>query len=427
MVKVEKRPAPTLLLRGGAPLRGEVEVAGSKNISLALLSAVALCEDPVTLTNVPQISDTRHKAHLLESFGAKIHWDGNRMTVDSRSLHVGQVDEEVTRKIRTSFYLLGPLLARLGEVDLPMPGGCKIGERPVDFHLKGLRAMGAEITEEGGVYRSRVDGFVGGELYLDLPSAGATQHLMTTAARARGITVIHNAAMEPEVTTLAAFLSAMGAQIEGAGTPTITVTGRERLGGGTFRVPADRLQAGTFLLAGAITGGDVTVRGILPENQIALGTKLKEAGAHVTEGNEWVRVAAPERLRGVQIQTAPHPGFPTDLQQPMCALLTLAAGLSTIKETIYESRTGHIPELVRMGAHIRNDGRTATIQGVERLRGATVEASDLRAGAALCLAALAADGETTVRNIHWIDRGYESIEGSLRSLGGDVHRVEGSS
>lgn len=423
MVKVEKRPAPYLVLSGGNPLRGEIEVAGSKNISLALLSAVALCEDPVTLTNVPQISDTRHKAQLLESFGAKIHWEGDRMTVDSRSLHVGQVDEEVTRKIRTSFYLLGPLLARLGEVDLPMPGGCKIGERPVDFHLKGLRAMGAEITEEGGVYRARVNGFIGGELYLDLPSAGATQHLMTTAARARGITVIHNAAMEPEVTTLADFLGAMGAQIEGAGTPTITVTGRGRLGGGTFRVPADRLQAGTFLLAGAITGGDVTVRGILPENQIALGTKLKEAGAHVTEGNEWVRVAAPQRLNGVQIQTAPHPGFPTDLQQPMCALLTLASGVSTIKETIYESRTGHIPELVRMGAHIRNDGRTATIQGVERLRGASVEASDLRAGAALCLAALAADGETTVRNIHWIDRGYESIEASFRSLGGDIARV----
>ncbi len=424
MVKVEKRPAPALVLRGGAPLRGEIEVAGSKNISLALLSAVVLCEEPVTLTNVPQISDTRHKADLLESFGAKIQWEGDRMTLDCRGLRVGHVDEEVTRKIRTSFYLLGPLLARLGEVDLPMPGGCKIGERPVDFHLKGLRAMGARIEEEGGVYRSRVDGFVGGEIYLDVPSAGATQHLMTTAARAKGITVIRNAAMEPEVTTLAGFLVAMGAHIEGAGTPTVTITGRPRLGGGTFRVPADRLQAGTFLLAGAITRGDVTVRGILPENQLALGTKLREAGAHVTEGNDWVRVAVDGPLRGVQIQTAPHPGFPTDLQQPMCALLTLASGLSTIKETIYESRTGHIPELVRMGAHVRNDGRTATIQGVERLRGASVEASDLRAGAALCLAALAAEGETTVRNVHWIDRGYESIEASFRLLGGDARRVE---
>lgn len=422
MVKVEKRPAPYLVLRGGNALRGDIEVAGSKNISLALLSAVVLCEEPVTLTNVPQISDTRHKASLLESFGAKIDWQGDRMTIDSRRLHVGNVDEEVTRAIRTSFYLLGPLLARLGSVDLPMPGGCKIGERPVDFHLKGLRTMGAEISEEGGAYRARVDGFHGGEIYLDVPSAGATQHLMTTAARAKGITTIRNAAMEPEVTTLADFLIAMGANIEGAGTPTITITGREKLGGGTFRVPADRLQAGTFLLAGAMTGGDVTVRGILPEHQLALGTKLKQAGAQVSEGNDWVRVAAPERLHGVQIQTAPHPGFPTDLQQPMCAALTLAGGISTIKETIYESRTGHIPELVRMGAQVRNDGRTATIQGVERLKGASVEASDLRAGAALCLAGLAAEGETTVRNIHWIDRGYESIEASFRALGGDAER-----
>lgn len=422
MVKVEKRPAPYLVLRGGNPLQGEIEVAGSKNISLALLSAVVLCEEPVTFTNVPQISDTRHKASLLESFGAKIDWQGDRMTIDSRDLHVGQVDEEVTRAIRTSFYLLGPLLARLGTVDLPMPGGCKIGERPVDFHLKGLRVMGAEISEEGGAYRARVEGFHGGEIYLDVPSAGATQHLMTTAARAKGITTIRNAAMEPEVTTLADFLIAMGANIEGAGTPTITITGREKLGGGTFRVPADRLQAGTFLLAGAITQGDVTVRGILPEHQLALGTKLKEAGAEVTEGNDWVRVSARERLHGVQIQTAPHPGFPTDMQQPMCAALALAGGVSTIKETIYESRTGHIPELVRMGAQVRNDGRTATIQGVERLKGATVEASDLRAGAALCLAGLAAEGETTVRNIHWIDRGYESIEASFRQLGGDAER-----
>lgn len=422
MIQVEKRPAPYLVLRGGNPLKGEIEVAGSKNISLALLSAVVLCEEPVTLTNVPQISDTRHKASLLESFGAKVDWVGDRMTIDSRDLHVGHVDEEVTRAIRTSFYLLGPLLARLGEVDLPMPGGCKIGERPVDFHLKGLRAMGATIDEEGGVYRSRVDGFHGNEIYLDVPSAGATQHLMTTAARATGITTIRNAAMEPEVTTLAEFLIAMGANIEGAGTPTITITEREKLGGGTFRVPADRLQAGTFLLAGAITHGDVTVRGILPEHQLALGTKLKEAGAEVSEGNDWVRVAAPHRLSGVQIQTAPHPGFPTDIQQPFCAAMALAGGVSTIKETIYESRTGHIPELVRMGAQVRNDGRTATIQGVERLRGATVEASDLRAGAALCLAGLAAEGETTVRNIHWIDRGYESIEASFRSLGGDAER-----
>ena len=422
MVTVEKRPAPYLVFRGGNPLRGEIEVAGSKNISLALLSAVVLCEEPVTLTNVPQISDTRHKASLLESFGAKIDWVGDRMTIDSRDLHLGQVDEEVTRAIRTSFYLLGPLLARLGSVDLPMPGGCKIGERPVDFHLKGLRAMGADILEEGGVYRSRVNGFNGSEIYLDVPSAGATQHLMTTAARAKGITTIRNAAMEPEVTTLADFLIAMGASIEGAGTPTITITGRERLNGGTFRVPADRLQAGTFLLAAAITHGDVKVCGILPEHQLALGTKLKEAGAEVTEGNDWVRVAAPDRLHGVQIQTAPHPGFPTDIQQPFCAALTLASGISTIKETIYESRTGHITELNRMGAQIRNDGRTATIQGVEKLTGAIVEASDLRAGAALCLAGLAAEGETTVRNIHWIDRGYESIEATFRRLGGDAER-----
>lgn len=423
MLKGEIGHAPHLAIEGGVPLRGEIDVSGSKNIALALLSAVAMCDEPVTFTNVPVISDTKHKAELLARFGARIEWDGDRMTVDASDLRPGIADEEIVRAIRTSFYLLGPLLARLGRVEIPMPGGCKIGDRPVDFHIKGLTQMGATIEREGGYYRASAPSLHGARIYLDAPSAGATQHLMTTATRAHGNTVIQNAAMEPEVTALADFLVRMGAHIEGAGTTTITIRGQDRLGGGTFRVPADRLQAGTFLIAGAITRGDVRVNGILPENQTALAEKLREAGASVTEGGDWVRVSAPNGLTGVRIKTMPYPGFPTDVQQPLCAALALAEGVSTIEETIYENRIGHIPELNRMGARISSEGRSAVIQGVERLRGATVEASDLRAGAALCLAGLAADGETTVRNLHWIDRGYERIERTLASLGGRIERV----
>ncbi|RYG46595.1 UDP-N-acetylglucosamine 1-carboxyvinyltransferase [bacterium] len=414
-----------LAIKGGRPLHGSVDVPGSKNSALSLLSAVILAEGETVLHNVPEIADTRAKARLLQSFGAKVEWREGSLFIDPTELHAAQVDEEVARSIRTSFFLLGPLLARLGRVTLPAPGGCKIGARPVDYHLKGLSALGAEIEFRNGYFTARAERLKGADIYLDKPSPGATQHLMTSAVLAEGVTTIDNAAMEPEVASLAAFLNAMGARVEGAGTPTVTIRGVDKLHGCRFRVPSDRMQAGTFLVGGAITGGDVTVRNLLPGEQLPVVSKLREAGALVEEGHDWIRVAAPERLRAVNVLTAPFPGFPTDMQQPMTALLALARGVSTVEETVYESRIGHIQELNRMGANIMlQGGCVSIIQGVERLQGAVVEASDLRAGAALVVAGLAAEGETTIRKIGHIDRGYEKLEATLRSLGASIERIE---
>lgn len=414
-----------LVVSGGRPLQGSVDVRGSKNAALALLSAVVLCEGTTVLRNIPKIADTFAKAKLLEKFGARVVWGEDFVSIDCSHLYNGDPDEETVRSIRTSFFLLGPLLARLGRIDLAAPGGCKIGARPVDYHLKGLRQLGAEIEYTAGVYHAKAGRFVGGEVYLDTPSAGATQHLMTSAVLATGITVIQNAAMEPEVTTLASFLNRMGAKIEGAGSSTITIQGVKAMDPVEFRVPADRMQAGTYMLFGAMPGSDVTVRNILPTDQTAVVNKLRECGADVTEGYDWVRVRNSGRLHGVKVKTMPFPGFATDMQQPICALLTTAEGTSTVEETIYEARIGHIAELNRMGADIRLEGKSSLIRGVEKLNGANVEASDLRAGAALVLAALMADGESTIRNVHLIDRGYEALEDTIQSLGGSIERVEG--
>ena len=411
------------LIKGGARLSGGVDVAGSKNAALAIMSAVVLAEGTTILHNVPNVSDTRTKAKLLVVFGAKVQWREGSLLIDCTELHDGEADEEMVRSIRTSFYLLGPLVSRIGYVTLPAPGGCKIGARPVDLHVKGLRALGADLELSDSRYTVRATELVGTEIYLDVPSAGATQHLMATATLAKGITVIQNAAIEPEVTALADFLNRMGAKVEGAGTSTISIQGVSKLTACGYTIPTDRLQAGTYLLAGAITGGDVTVRGIIPDNQTAVINKLREVGAEITEGPDWLRVQATSNLRGVNIKTMPYPGFPTDMQQPMTALLTVCDGMSVVEETIYESRIGHVQELNRMGATIMQKDRTSIITGSARLRGATVAASDLRAGAALVLAGLAAEGETLVRNIHFIDRGYDNLEGTLTSLGGDIIRI----
>lgn len=412
-----------LRIQGGRRLSGEIKVPGSKNSALAILSSVVLSEGTTVLHNVPRLSDTRIKASLLEKFGAKVSWREQSLFIDCSNIRIGEAEEEIVRSIRTSFYLLGPLLARTGYVRIPAPGGCKIGARPVDFHLKGLALMGAEVSLESGYYVARADRLVGAEIYLDFPSAGATQHLMATATLAEGHTVIQNAAIEPEVTSLAEFLNCMGARIEGAGTTTITIHGVRSLDSCEFHIPSDRLQAGTYLLAGAITHGDVTVMGVLPEHQTPLIGKLREAGAEAEEGNDWVRVAANRRLQGIKVKTMPYPGFPTDMQQPMAAVLGLADGSSVVEETIYEGRTGHVPELNRMGAKMTVQGRAVLVSGVKRLQGAVVEASDLRAGAALCLAGLAAEGETIVKNVHFIDRGYEDLEHLMNSLGANIERV----
>jgi len=412
-----------LRVNGGTPLRGEVDVPGSKNAALAILSAVLLGEGQTVLHNVPDVSDIHHKLRILEQFGATCAWREGSLFVDCTHLHGYEADEESVRPIRTSFYLLGPLLARLGKAKLPAPGGCKIGARPVDFHLKGLELLGAKVDLTSGCYSAECERLLGAEIYLDFPSAGATQHLMSAATLATGVTVIQNAAIEPEVITLAEFLNRMGARIEGAGSSTISIIGVAGLHGCEFRVPADRLQAGTFLVAGAATRGDVTVRGIMPEHQTALINKLREAGCDATEGADWIRVSSPGRCRGIRVKTMPYPGFPTDMQQPFAAQLSLAQGSSVVEETIYESRIGHIAELNRMGARIRLEGRATLIDGTPSLKGAVVEASDLRAGAALAVAALAAEGESIIKNVHFIDRGYENFEFLLNSLGASIERV----
>ncbi len=392
----------------------------------AILSAVVMCEGETVLHNVPRVSDTDTKIQLLRAFGAKVSWRGEALCIDCTEILKTTPDEDVVRSIRTSFFMLGPLLARLGHIDMAAPGGCQIGARPVDFHLKGLATLGAEIRYEGGVYHAKADRLVGGEIYFDVPSAGATQHLMTTAVYAEGSTTIKNAAQEPEVVALAGFLNRMGARIHGAGTQTITIEGVKKLAPCEYTVPADRMQAGTYMMAGAITRGDVTVAGVLPDDLTPVVNKLRETGAEVTEGNDWVRVQAPTGLRGIRVKTMPHPGFPTDMQQPIAALLSLAEGTSVIEETLYEGRFGHVRELGRMGADIQTQGTVTVIHGVPSLRGATVEATDLRAGAALILAGLAAEGETTVRNMKFVDRGYQDLEQNLTALGGRVQRSNGA-
>lgn len=413
-----------LKVRGGNRLAGEVDVTGSKNATLALLSSIPLIDGEVLLHNVPDVTDVQIKLKLLEDFGAVATWHEGSLLIDSRQIHRYEPFEASIRPIRTSFYLLGPLLARLGRARLPLPGGCKIGARPVDYHIKGLEMLGATIQQESGCYIAEGSNLRGTEIYLDFPSAGATQHLMATATLLEGVTVIQNAALEPEVVTLAEFLNRAGARIEGAGTSTITITGVDRLGSCEYRVPADRLQAGTYLLAGAITGGDVTVRGLLPEHQTALVNKLRESGLEAMEGADWIRVKGNQRPRGIRIRTMPYPGFPTDMQQPMSALLALANGMSVVEETIYESRIGHVQELNRMGAKLHVEGRTVVIEGVNQLQAAVVEASDLRAGAALVLASLVAEGESVIKNVHFIDRGYEQIEDILTQLGASIERMD---
>ncbi len=411
-----------LQIQGGKKLHGTIEVPGSKNASLALLSSVVLAEGSSVFHNIPDITDIHHKLQLLKLFGIDSEWREGSLFIDCSNATHSKTEEVSEHPIRTSFYLLGPLVARTGKAILPTPGGCNIGTRPVDFHLKGLALLGVNVKLHKGFYIAEASELKGAEIYLDFPSPGATQHLMSTAVLAKGITVIKNAAIEPEVTTLADFLNRQGARIEGAGTSTITITGVQHLSGCEFRIPADRMQASTYLLAGAITQGDVTVKGVLPEDLNALSNKLKEAEAVVEEGPDWVRTSAQKPLKAVRIKTMPYPGFPTDIQQPTAALLAIASGTSIIEETIYESRIGHIAELNRMGAKIYQEGRTSIIEGVQELNGALVEASDLRAGAALCLAGLAAKGETVIKNVHLVDRGYENLEQNLQSLGAIINR-----
>ena len=417
-----------LQITGGVPLEGETRISGAKNATLPILAGALLADGPVTIANVPHLQDVTTMIELLARMGVTVTVDERmRIEVDPSSIRECFAPYELVKTMRASILVLGPLLARYGRADVSLPGGCAIGARPVNIHVAGLQAMGADIHIEGGYIRARAARLHGARLVLDTVTVTGTENLMMAATLAEGRTVIENAAREPEVVDLAGCLNAMGAAIYGAGTDTIVIEGRERLGGCEFNVLPDRIETGTFLVAGAITGGRVRVRSTRPDHLDAVLAKLREAGATVETGPDWVSVDMHgRRPTAVDIRTAPYPAFPTDMQAQFAALDSIADGVATIVETIFENRFMHMLELRRLGAELQLEGHTAIIQGVPRLSGAPVMATDLRASASLVLAGLVAEGVTDVQRIYHIDRGYECIEEKLRQLGASIRRIPGA-
>lgn len=416
-------------INGGKRLEGAVTISGAKNAALAIIPAVILSGESCLLENLPEIEDVRIVEEILTSMGADISRtpDGS-MRIDPSGISTFSVTGEMVSSMRASYYLLGALLGRYKKAEIALPGGCAIGQRPIDQHIKGMRALGADIVIQGGSVKARADRLRGAEIYLDVVSVGATINIMLAAVAAEGQTIIANAAKEPHVVDVANFLNMMGANVKGAGTDVIRIQGGRRLHGCTYAVIPDQIEAGTFMIAAAATRGDVIINNVIPTHLEAISAKLMECGVTVSEGHDgrdfFIRVSADKRPRAVNIKTLPYPGFPTDLQQPMMALLATAEGNSFIMENIFENRFNHVPELAKMGASISISSRTATVEGVEKLYGAPLCASDLRAGAALVIAALAAEGESTISQIHFIDRGYEFLEQKLRALGADITRIE---
>ncbi len=389
------------------------------------MAATLLSAEPCLLHSVPStLEDVLMMKQILEAVGAKIQHEQDTMSIDFSTVSNWEAPYELVSKMRASFVVLGPMLARIGQAKIPMPGGCAIGTRPVDLHLKGMQALGAEISLSNGYVHAKAARLRGNHIYLDFPSVGATQNIMMAATLAEGSTVIENAAAEPEISDLATFLNSCGAHIHGAGTNVIRVEGVQQLHGCQHEVIPDRIEAGTFLIAAAITGGDVFVEGAVSNHMKPVLAKLREVGCQIQDQRDGIRIQGPEKLLSTHVTTLPHPGFPTDMQAQMMAMLTLAAGNSMITETVFENRFQHTEELIRMGANIRIDGRTAFLQGVRQLTGAQVQATDLRAGAALVLAGMAAEGETRVHQIYHIDRGYVKLEEKLRGIGAAIQRVE---
>jgi UDP-N-acetylglucosamine 1-carboxyvinyltransferase len=414
-----------LIIQGGAPLAGDVRISGAKNAALPVLAATLLADGPMTVGNIPHLHDITTTMELLGRMGVQLTVD-EKMTVevDTAAIHDFTAPYELVKTMRASILVLGPLLARFGEANVSLPGGCAIGSRPVNLHIDGLRAMGADIDVDGGYIRARAKRLKGARLVMDLVTVTGTENLLMAAALADGTTVIENAAREPEVVDLADCLIAMGAKIEGAGSATITVEGVETLTGCPYRVLADRIETGTFLVAGAMTRGKVRVRDTDATLLDAVLQKLREAGAKIDTGADWIELDMEgRRPKAVDIHTAPYPAFPTDMQAQFTALNAVADGVGTITETVFENRFMHVQEMQRMGAKIRLEGNTAIVTGVERLQGAPVMATDLRASASLVLAGLVAEGETVVDRIYHIDRGYQDIEEKLAGLGAHIRRV----
>jgi len=411
-----------LIVRGGASIRGTVKVSGAKNAVLPIIAASLLSEGACTLQDIPNLADVASICRVIEKLGARVCRGDKEINISVPDLKEVEAPYEYVRLMRASFLVMGPLLARAGRAVMPLPGGCAIGTRPIDLHLKGFKALGAKIIYGHGCIEAVAERLKGSQIYLDFPSVGATENLIMAASLARGATVIENAAEEPEIVDLVNFLNAMGARIKGAGTKIIRVEGVPRLSGTVHTVIPDRIEAGTFLTAVAITGGDVLVDNVICDHLKPVTAKLREAGVRVEENENSIRVSSDSELQPVDIKTMPYPGFPTDMQAQLMAVLCLARGTSMITETVFENRFMHANELKRMGARIKIEGRTAVVQGVPRLTGAPVKATDLRAGAALVLAGLAAEGRTEIGNIFHIDRGYDRLEEKLRGLGADIQR-----
>jgi UDP-N-acetylglucosamine 1-carboxyvinyltransferase len=409
-------------IQGGKPLIGETQLYGAKNAALPILAATVMTEGPCELLGVPNLEDIHVMIEILNHLGAVVEWEDGALYVDPREIRSTEVPLNLMRRMRSSIFLMGPLLARFGEVTTSKPGGCVIGQRPIDFHLRGMRLLGASVDERHGTIRCTSNRLVGTSITLDFPSVGATENLIMAAALADGETILENVAREPEVVDLAEFLCRCGAKIEGAGDDTIHIRGVHHLIGSPYRVIPDRIVAGTLMLAAAATRGDITIQDVNPAHLGAVISKLREADVGIDIQSDSIRVYADKAIKCVRIRTAPYPGFPTDLQAPMMALLAIADGSSFVREDVFEARFKHADELARMGADIAVDGRTAMVRGVPRLSGADVESTDLRGGAALVVAALAAEGTTRIGGLAHIDRGYQSLETYLRDLGATIER-----
>ncbi len=413
------------VIKGGIPLHGEVEIGGAKNAALAILAAAVMADETVTIENIPNVRDINVMLQAIESLGATVdRLDPHTVQINGKSVMGFTVDNEYIRKIRASYYLLGSLLGKYKMAEVALPGGCAIGSRPIDLHLKGFRALGAKVEIRHGMVETKAEQLVGRHIYLDKVSVGATINIMMAAAMADGKTTIENAAKEPHIVDVANFLNCMGANIRGAGTDVIRIRGVEKFHGTTYSIIPDQIEAGTFLFAAAATGGDVVVRNVIPKHLEATLAKLMDAGCHVEEFDDAVRVSAREPLRNAHVTTLPYPGFPTDMQPQMSVVLGLADGTSTITESIFENRFKYVDELSKMGANIKVEGNIAIIYGVDHYFGARVSAPDLRAGAALVIAGLAADGITIIDDVYYIERGYEMLDEKFRALGGVIQKVD---
>lgn len=413
------------IITGGKRLEGSVEISGAKNSALSIMAATLLTKDVCILRNIPHLTDVDTMIAVIRKLGIKVEWkEDNTLYIDSDYFNNYEAPYELVKKMRASILVMGPLLARLHKAKISLPGGCAIGARPVDFHIKGFETLGAQVEVEKGYIKAEVNKLKGGDIYLDFPSLGATENIMMAASLAEGVTKIENAAKDPEVVELGNFLIKMGAKIEGLGTDLIKINGVKKLNGVNYNIIPDRIEAGTYMIAAAITSGDILIEKIDPLLIKPLIVKLEEAGVKIKQEKDFIEVIGSNSINAVDIKTLPYPGFPTDIQPQFMALSCVAKGTSVITETVFENRFAHTGDLIRMGADIKVEGRSAIIKGVKKLSAAPVMASDLRGGAALILAGLVADGTTELSRIYHLDRGYVNLEKKLTALGADIHRVE---